>query len=99
MNNYGRFSDPQFDQLMREQPKIFQKDSSCGSCWNVKDVKAFENGIIRNLAARGFCALAGEEFGVKQHNGFNEQYDLLTWDMRLRRGQGAYRGTCYPAAF
>ena len=68
------------------------------SC-QIRNVEAYEAGIVRNLQAGGLCAVGGEEFGVKSSNSFNEQYDLLTSDLHIRRQLGSYRGTCRPAAF
>jgi hypothetical protein len=52
------------------------------------------------VARQGLCAHNdGEELAVKANNGFNDQYDVLTSDMYIRRQGGSYRSTCYPAWF
>jgi hypothetical protein len=52
------------------------------------------------LEERGLCsAWDGEELAVKNTNDWNDQYDILTAELFLRRQEGAYRSTCYPAWF
>jgi len=66
----------------------------------VKDVTAYANGVIANLAAMGYCAkYDGEELGVKNTNSFNDQYDIHLSSGHIRRGAGSYRSTCWPAWF
>jgi hypothetical protein len=36
---------------------------------------------------------------VKSSNDFNDQFDVLTFEMFLRRENGSYRTTCRPAWF
>jgi hypothetical protein len=56
--------------------------------------------VIKNLDAVGLCAgWDGEELAVKNTDAFNDQYDILTANNVVRYGKGAYRTTCYPAAF
>jgi hypothetical protein len=84
-----------------EHPEVFDlKDGGpCGNCYRVKDVGAYEKYVVQNLTRQGLCAVAGEEFGIKNTNNFNDQFDLLTSDLHIRRQGGSYRGTCRPAAF
>ena len=52
------------------------------------------------MPQRGLCGFYdGEELGVKGTNAFNDQYDIVTSDMFVRRQLGSYRSTCYPAWF
>ena len=54
----------------------------------------------RRSPRRGYCGLLdGEEVQVKRSNEFSEHYDLNLSDRYVRRGPGAFRGSCYPAAF
>ncbi len=89
------------DQVVREHPEAFDlKDGGpCGTCYRVVNERVFEAGVIKALEQRGLCAVGGEEFGVKINNDYNEQYDLLTSSMHIRRQLGSWRGTCRPAAF
>ena len=56
--------------------------------------------VIAALDSRGLCAgWDGEELAVKNSDDFNDQFDVLTVAGNVRQGAGAYRTTCYPAAF
>lgn len=58
--------------------------------------------VVAALNRRGYCAIPDdkfEEIGVKRDNGLNEQFDLFRGDGYVRRGIGAYRASCRPAAF
>jgi hypothetical protein len=90
------------DQLVREEPGIFDlnRTQGCGSCYYVKDVSRYAAGIQRILGQRGLCSsYDGEELAVKNVNGFNDQFDILTSGGFIRRDMGSYRSTCYPAWF
>lgn len=88
------------DQVIREHPEYFNvKDQTCSGCPLVTNGPGYERAVIAALEQRGLCAVGGEEYGVKNTNAFNDQFDLLTADWHVRRGEGAYRGTCRPAAF
>ena len=41
----------------------------------------------------------GEELVVKKVNDFSEHYDIFAGEGYIRRGPGAYRSSCFPAAF
>jgi hypothetical protein len=88
------------DEVVRSEPSLFDlQDAKCGNCYRVKDTARF---VTRLLAAlpRSVCATYdGEELAVKNTNEFSDQYDILTFDGYLRRGDGAYRATCRPAWF
>jgi hypothetical protein len=89
------------DQVIRESPGFFdlRDGGPCGNCYRVVNVPGYEAGVVRALHQRGLCAHSGEEFGVKNTNSFNEQYDLLTSSLYIRRQAGSYQVTCRPAAF
>ena len=56
--------------------------------------------MVQAMESFGYCAVYdGEELGIKTENGFNEQYDIFAGDGFIRRGEGSYRSTCYPATF
>jgi hypothetical protein len=56
--------------------------------------------LIKTLDAKGICAgWDGEEIALKTSDAFNDQFDILTVAGNVRAGDGAYRTTCYPAAF
>lgn len=89
------------DEVIRDHPQIFNlRDTrGCGSCYKILDVPTFEREVVLRLERKGLCAVAGEEFGIKNTNAWNDQYDLETSSFYIRRQLGSYQATCYPAAF
>jgi hypothetical protein len=90
------------DQLVREEPGLFdtRKTRGCGNCYLVLNPTRYVNRMAELMAERALCGhYDGEELAVKQTNAFNDQYDILTSDMFIRRQLGSYRSTCYPAWF
>ncbi len=91
-------------QVVREQPQAFDttqvQPGAPGDWYRVKDDEAYVQGVVRAILARGVCARwDGEEVNVKTSNVNSENYDILTAQGFMRRGDGAYRVTCYPAYF
>ena len=89
-------------QLTQEEPGIFDKSEiqGCGTCYKVVDVQRYITRMPKLMEQRGLCAMYdGEELAVKNSNSFNDQYDILTSGFYIRRDQGSYRSTCYPAWF
>lgn len=93
--------DAVIDQIVRDEPQIFDlTDAKCGNCYKVRDTQRFVSRVLELLHGRGLCAIHdGEELAVKNTNEFNDQYDILTAENYLRRGDGSYRSTCRPAWF
>jgi hypothetical protein len=90
------------DQLSRDHPEVFDLGTNGPSpgWYKVRNVSGYVNGVAEILKARGYCAIwDGEELAVKNENRFSDQYDILTSSNFVRRGDGAYRSSCYPAAF
>jgi hypothetical protein len=89
------------DEVTSGQPQLFDKsDAKCGNCYKVVDPDAYVSAVASRMQARGFCTkIQGDEIGVKNTNDFNDQYDVLTSDNYIRRGEGAYRATCKPSWF
>jgi hypothetical protein len=108
-NGCGRGDDPNFlaavddaiTQVVNQQPQLFDlTDGKCPNCYKVRNPDGFLNALLGAASQRGLCAMYdGEELAVKNVNDFSEQYDVLTADLYLRRGEGSYRATCRPAAF
>ena len=81
------------DTLKAQRPELFEGE-------RVLNAAVFHEGVARLLTANGRCARPdGEEIAVKASNDFSEQYDILLSAGVIRRGEGAFRATCYPAAF
>jgi hypothetical protein len=90
------------DQLVREEPSLFdeRKTRGCGNCFLVLNPTRYANRMAELMSERSLCGhYDGEELAVKQSNAFNDQYDILTSDMYIRRQLGSYRSTCAPAWF
>ena len=72
----------------------------CGNCYQVVDPTGYVNRVAQAITRNGVCGFYdGEELAVKNSNSFNDQYDILTSDMFIRRQGGSYRSTCRPAWF
>jgi hypothetical protein len=90
------------DQVLAERPELFDFGNvNPGSDWPlVVDFDGYFAALISALGERGLCARwDSEEMAVKDSNERNDQFDVLLSAGHIRRGEGAYRSTCYPAAF
>ena len=101
---FGQVVAAALDQLTQEQPAIFDfKDVQPGgdpNWYRVLDEAAYSQGVVKILLAKGVCARwDGEELNVKNTNVSSENYDILTAKGYMRRGEGSYRVSCYPAYF
>ena len=69
--------------------------------YRIVNPDGFKAGLIGAMASRGYCARHdGEEFVFKKgSNKSSEHYDLESSQGYVRRGEGTYQTTCYPAAF
>jgi hypothetical protein len=100
--SYLREVESAADQLIRDEPEMFdlRRTRGCGQCYLVTDPDRYSRRMAELMPERGLCGYYdGEELGVKGTNAFNDQYDILTADMFMRRQEGSYRSTCYPAWF
>jgi hypothetical protein len=85
-------------QVVAKRPGWFQKD---GATWRLvgTDEKTYDWAVIDQLRANGYCAgLYAEEVSVRKSSSYSENYDILTSNHTVRRGEGSYRSTCHPAA-
>src|SRR5687768_12236676 len=91
------------DEVVRTDPQIFNLNRTrggCGNCYQVLDPTRYVNRVAQAITKNGVCGYYdGEELGVKSSNAFNDQYDILTSDLFIRRQGGSYRSTCRPAWF
>jgi hypothetical protein len=87
------------NQVIAEHPEYFKK-FDCQGCYDVNNVDGYVNSVVQKMGQKGYCAMYdGEELAVKTTNAFNEQFDILTADNRVRSGGESYRSTCRPAWF
>jgi hypothetical protein len=101
-NSYLADVDQSIDALAQKHPDLFNfGDMQSGTDWfKVVNVQGYIDGMIAEMRAKGYCAMwDGEELVAKKSNDYTDHYDILTGDDHVRRGEGSYRVTCYPAAF
>jgi hypothetical protein len=89
------------DEVVRTEPHLFNLNRTrCPNCYEVRDATRYVNRVAEVITRGGVCGYYdGEELAVKSSNQFNDQYDILTADGFIRRGDGSYRSTCRPAWF
>jgi hypothetical protein len=91
------------ERLAKERPHVFDVNRTApgtGNGYKVVDVAGYLQGMRDVLKAMGYCSFYdGEEMQMKEDNKFSENYDILTGSEFVRRGEGSYRGSCYPAGF
>jgi hypothetical protein len=89
------------DELYKEHPEFFDFSRHLpGTDWpKLVNQDAYERLMIEKMQKKGYCARHDEELAIKKDNTFNEQYDIIQGDGFVRRGEGSYRSSCYPAAF
>jgi hypothetical protein len=93
------------DRLVRDRPELFNllEESVPGSGqYRILDQEAYVDGVLANLRGAGLCAGRSvdlERIQVKSTNAFSEDFDIGISSRFIRRGGGAYRQTCTPAAF
>jgi len=93
--------DAAIDQLIAEQPQIFDLDRAQGpGGYKVLSEGAYMVGVIQNLDKVGICAgIYGEELAVTNVKEFSDNYDIIDSNLFARRGPNTYRSTCQPASF
>jgi hypothetical protein len=90
------------DAVIRSNPGYFdmRRTRGCATCYFVADPTRYVQAVEAAVTRNGVCGhYDGEELGVKNQNGFNDQFDILTSDLYIRRQLGSYRATCRPAWF
>lgn len=90
------------DEVIATDPGAFDttRTRGCANCYFVRDPTRYVNRVAQAITKNGVCGYYdGEELAVKSSNTFNDQYDILTSDMFIRRQGGSYRSTCRPAWF
>ena len=89
------------DKVVKEQPQLFDLNRTIGEgLYYVKDPVAYQAAVVSALQATGHCAqVEGDKLQVKSSNDFSEEYAIILSNGHIRRGDGAYRSSCSPAAF
>jgi hypothetical protein len=89
-------------EVIRRRPDIFnpQDEASPGNP-KVLKVADYFAGVVQQLQAAGFCAESDgvQNVQLKKGNDFSEKYAVLTSTGYVRKGEGAYRDSCFPAIF
>jgi hypothetical protein len=87
------------DQVICEHPR--PSAQSHNPLVNDGYLNIYHKWFIGAMVQRGYCAWwDSEEVQVKKENRFSEHYKIFLSDSRVRRVDGgAYRSTCWPAAF
>ncbi len=98
---YAGDVDSSLDQVIREHPQAF--DNPQAHTPKVLDgyLDQYHQWFIDAMVQRGYCAWWDtEEVQVKKENRLSEHYKIFISDGTVRRPDtGAYRSTCWPAAF
>ena len=90
-----------FDQVLREHPEAFEDNRAHAPRVNDGYLNIYHQWFIDAMVQRGYCSWwDSEEIQVKKENRFSEHYKIFLSDGHVRRVDGgAYRSTCWPAAF
>jgi hypothetical protein len=94
--------DAAIDTVLKQKPELFDFNDRAAGTQNPKilDRMGYVNAVIALLSPKGYCARwDGVELQVKNTSDFNEQYAIILSDGWVRRGDGAYRQTCWPSDF
>jgi hypothetical protein len=91
------------EKTVAQRPELYDVENPpAQGAYLVRNVEAFYEGLIANLQAAGMCGQLDdghERIWIKENNSYSENYDIVTAQSRLRRGEKAYQVTCTPANF
>ena len=90
------------DRTIQQHPELFDLNRSPGpgSYFIKVSRERYYAEVARQLNAMGYCAIDDSaEMAVKNTNSFNDQYRIDNSSGFIRRGEGSYRSTCFPAWF
>jgi hypothetical protein len=92
------------DLLVEARPELFDTRNETGNGgYLVLDEKAYLEGMQTTLAGLGVCSApegrAGTDLRVKNTNGLDETYTILTAKGHIYRGFRSYVTSCTPAGF
>ena len=97
---YDQDVESALDQVIRQHPEAFEAQVHAPRV-NDGFLDIYHQWFIDAMVQRGYCAWwDSEEVQVKKENRFSEHYKIFLSDGHVRRVDGgAYRSTCWPAAF
>jgi hypothetical protein len=87
---------------LSQHPEYFDFNDTAPASTFVKIVNwdGYIGAISKELQSKGLCTFYdGEEIMVKGSNTRSEHFDIVLSSMHIRRGNGIYMSSCYPAAF
>ena len=100
--SYLQIVDDAIMQTTQEHPEWFDfKDLQVATDWFlVLNGDAYIKRVVEIVRAKGLCAKQDQdEINIKRTNENSENYDILTGSDHVRRGEGSYQVTCWPAQF
>ncbi len=99
--NYAGDVESSLDQVIHDHPEAFDNPQAHTPRVNDGYLNQYHQWFIDAMVQRGYCAWwDSEEVQVKKENTFSEHYKIFISDGHVRRVDGgAYRSTCWPAAF
>jgi hypothetical protein len=97
------YIDAAIDRLVAAEPHLFDLNGPAGTRgYLILDLPGFYAGITRTLAAQGLCTHINEADGqitIKIDNSYDQTYDLVSNQQRVRTGPATYLGDCTPARY
>ena len=89
------------DQVLHQHPEAFDNPNAHAPHVNDGYLNIYHQWFVDAMVQRGYCGWwDSEEVQVKKENRFSEHYKIFLSDGQVRRVDGgAYRSTCWPAAF
>jgi hypothetical protein len=89
--------------LIAERPDLFDTTDALQSelSYKLNDPKAYVDGVVAKLRAKGYCAIEDEELAVKTDNSVSENYDIVRspGDRPSQYSLFSYKGRCHNATF
>ena len=101
-SEYIHLVDAAIGNALSQHPEYFDLSDTAPASTFAKIVNwdGYLGAVAKELQSKGLCTFYdGEEIMVKGSNTRSEHFDIVLSSMHLRRGNGMYMSSCYPAAF
>ena len=86
-----------YDSLIAQHPNWFSGKGTSATL-NISS-EDWTWAVVNEVRRKGYCAgIYAEEVSVRTSKAYSENFDVVTSSGTVRRGEGAYRSTCYPAS-